>query len=347
VQAEEKLLQSKERFRLLVEPVKNYAIFMLDLEGHIVSWNSGAEGIKGYRAQEVLGKHFSIFFTPEDREGGKPGRALLEAAAKGSMEDEGWRVRKDGSRFFANVVITALRDDAGQLRGFVKVTRDITERRQTEEGLRLYMELVKNAPIGLLVLRLENIEDVRTLRILAANPAVTQLTGMQDVSVADLIGKTLAEVFPAVSKTELPDLYAAVIRSGRPRHVEEVHYGDERVAEGVFSVDAFPLPGQCVGIAFENISERKQAEENLRASEARTRLIVDTACDAFIAMDSEGRITDWNRQAEIIFGWTREEAKGKPLAETIIPQQYQEATCEAWNIFWRRVKVRSSENESN
>ena len=130
------LAKSEERFRMMVEEVKDYAIIMLDAEGRIVSWNVGAERIKGYRADEIVGRHFSQFYPREDMESGKPERALANAIAEGRFEEEGWRVRKDGSLFFAGMIITALRDDAGGLRGFTKITRDITERKQAEEALR-------------------------------------------------------------------------------------------------------------------------------------------------------------------------------------------------------------------
>src|SRR6266436_5513520 len=131
--AEEALRQSEERFRLLVSEVTDYAILMLDPEGGIASWNAGAERIKGYQAPEIIGQHFSRFYPAEDVERGKPAHELKVAGERGRFEDEGWRVRKDGSRFWANVVITALRDGTGRLRGFGKVTRDITEHKRTEE----------------------------------------------------------------------------------------------------------------------------------------------------------------------------------------------------------------------
>jgi PAS domain S-box-containing protein len=123
-----------ELFRVLVESVNNYAIFALDTEGRIVSWNAGAERINGYRHDEIIGRHFSCFFSTEDIQAGKPDHELQEAAASERFEEEGWRVRKDGSRYLANVVVTALRGADGQLRGFAKVTRDITERRRLEEA---------------------------------------------------------------------------------------------------------------------------------------------------------------------------------------------------------------------
>jgi PAS domain S-box-containing protein len=134
-QAQEALQESEQRFRLLVEGVQDYAIFMLDPIGQITSWNSGAERIKGYQPQEIIGQHFSCFFSREDVERGKPEQDLRVATAEGRCEDEGWRVRKDGSRFWANVVITALRNATGNLVGFSKVTRDVTARKQAEDAL--------------------------------------------------------------------------------------------------------------------------------------------------------------------------------------------------------------------
>ena len=133
---QESLRRSEERFRLLVEGVRDYAILMLDAEGHVTTWNEGAERINGYEAREIMGRHFSVFYTEEDIERGHPEEELRVAAAEGRYEEEGLRNRKDGSRFWADVVITALRDDKGNLRGFSKVVRDITERKRAEAELR-------------------------------------------------------------------------------------------------------------------------------------------------------------------------------------------------------------------
>jgi PAS domain S-box-containing protein len=134
--AEKQLKESEERFRLLVAGVKDYAIFMLDRNGFVASWNAGAELIKGYKADEIIGQHFSRFYPPEAIASDYPAMELRTAAAAGRFEDEGWRLRKDGSKFWASVVITAMRDEAGELKGFAKVTRDLTERKAAEVALR-------------------------------------------------------------------------------------------------------------------------------------------------------------------------------------------------------------------
>jgi PAS domain S-box-containing protein len=123
----------EELQRILIETVRDYAIFALDPAGHVLSWNPGAERFMVYTAREIIGQHFSIFYPPEDIASGKPDWELEVAAEVGRFEDEGWRLRKDGSRFWANVIITALRDETGELVGFGKVTRDLTERRRAEE----------------------------------------------------------------------------------------------------------------------------------------------------------------------------------------------------------------------
>jgi PAS domain S-box-containing protein len=133
---ERTLEQTEEQFRLLVDSLKEYAIFMMDVEGRILTWNSGAQRLKGYSADEVIGKHFSLFFTPDDVREGKPERILKEAASLGRCEEETWRVRKGGSRFWAKAITLGLWDQDGRLRGFGKVIRDMTSEKEAEEELR-------------------------------------------------------------------------------------------------------------------------------------------------------------------------------------------------------------------
>jgi PAS domain S-box-containing protein len=185
---------SSEDFRLLVSRVKDYAIFMLDPEGNVASWNEGAERIKGFTAEEVIGKHMSIFYTDEDRRQGHPLKLLAEAEANGRVEVEGWRVRKEGTRFWAAVTITALRDDDGNLRGFGKVTRDLTERKVAEDAL---------AELSGRLLQIQDSERRRISRDLhdMTSPLLTSLTAKlytarlhakKDPEMSEVVDQTLA-----------------------------------------------------------------------------------------------------------------------------------------------------------
>lgn len=146
--AQQTLAESERRFRLLVSSVIDYALFTLNLDGVIQSWNPGAERVKGYTAEEIIAKHFSIFYTPEARKAGEPERVLATARNEGRFEGEGWRVRKDGSLFWANVVIDPIRDEDGKLIGFTKITRDITERRALEEARERLYQAQKMESVG-------------------------------------------------------------------------------------------------------------------------------------------------------------------------------------------------------
>lgn len=187
--AEAALREHEARFRLLVEGVKDQAIFMLDPAGYIVSWNAGAECLKGYQADEIIGQHFSRVYRAEDRAQQRPEHELEVAMAAGQVEAEGWRVGKDGAPFWAHVVITTLRDEAGQVRGFVKVTRDVTERRRIEERLRAsetrYRRLFESARDGILIL------DAGTHRITDVNPFMVELLGYAR---DEFLGKALWEI---------------------------------------------------------------------------------------------------------------------------------------------------------
>lgn len=140
-------VQAEDVFRQLVNSVRDYAIFLLDPQGHVTTWNPGAERIKGYKPKEIIGKHFSVFYEEAEKQAGKPDFELRVAAREGRFEDEGWRVRKDGSLFWANVIITAIRDDKGKLIGFGKITRDLTQRKLAEERYRLLIEGVTDYAI--------------------------------------------------------------------------------------------------------------------------------------------------------------------------------------------------------
>ena len=190
-QAEETLRQSEERLRLMIESVRDYAIFMLDPEGRVASWNLGAERIKGYKAAEIIGQHFSIFYSSEDVASGKPQRELETAKREGRVEDEGWRVRKDRSQFLANVTITALFDSQATLRGFAKITRDMTDKLQVAQ-LKL-ADKQKNEFLAILAHELRNplapirngVELLKMSR--TVEPEIQETTRMMERQVVHLV----------------------------------------------------------------------------------------------------------------------------------------------------------------
>ncbi len=173
-QGQERLRESEERFRLLIEGVKDYAMFMLDNDGNIISWNEGAKRIYGYELEEIVGKHFSCFYSAEQLERGDPQHELKTAKVEDRYEEEGWRVRKDGSQFWASVTVTVLRDEVDNFRGFSKVIRDITERKGTEETLRrteeTYRSIFENAIEGIF-------QSTPDGRFISANPAMARIFG--------------------------------------------------------------------------------------------------------------------------------------------------------------------------
>ena len=175
-----KALTELERYKLLVDNVEDYAIFFMDAEGYIQTWNKGAYKNKGYLPEEIIGKHFSTFYSEQDKADGKPERELEIAKKVGRVEDEDWRIRKDGSRFWANVVITALRDEGGELQGFAKVTRNLTERKQNEDSLRTTNALLQNQQKELQLLN-ESKDDFISLashQLRTPATAIKQLLGL-------------------------------------------------------------------------------------------------------------------------------------------------------------------------
>jgi PAS domain S-box-containing protein len=230
------LAPSEERFRLLVESVQDYAIFLLERDGTIASWNAGAERLKGYTTEEILGRNFSVFYPEEDVENGKPGRELEEATRDGRIEDEGWRVRKDGTRFWANVIITALHDSDGTLRGFAKVERDLTERWESEDRTRKALERERRTSERLRELdRLKNDFVAIVAHDLRSPMSVVQ--GFADAMLANWDGYT------DVQKKEFLETISRNVR-GLGRLVEDVlqvariESGDVRYEISAFDIAA-------------------------------------------------------------------------------------------------------------
>ena len=213
------LVQGEEWFRLLVEGVTDYAIYMLDPEGRVVTWNAGAERSKGYKAEEILGKNYSIFFLPEDAEAGEPARELAEAEREGQYQTEAWRMRKDGAKFWAIVTLTAIRDGQGELRGFAKVTRDMSAQKAAEEVLRSH-----NAQLESYRIIVENIDSyaIFTLdvegRINSWSPGARNVVGY---TAEEVMGREYSIVFTPEE-----------IRAGKPlQEMEEAERNGSCVTE--------------------------------------------------------------------------------------------------------------------
>ena len=218
----------------------------------------------------------------------------------------------DGTRRTLLASSTPIRHVEGQILAAVLTFYDITERKQARERIQLYADVVKNIQVGLVVWQLENLEQPGSFRLITANSAANQLTG---VDFDALIGTTMAQSFPALLDTQLLLDYAEVVRTGQPKDLGEVRYGDERVAKGIFSLKAFPLPNRCLGLAFESITKRKKVEEALQDALQKLNFHVENTPLAVIERDRDFRITRWSREAERIFGWQAEEVIGKGIDE--------------------------------
>jgi PAS domain S-box-containing protein len=331
-QAEESLRRSEERFRHMVEGVQDYAIFMLDQHGNVATWNAGAERIKQYKADEIIGKHFSTFYPQDVADSGFPAHELKVAAAEGRFEDEGWRVRKDGSQFWANVVITAIKDDQGDLLGFTKVTRDLTARKQAEEALRrseerfrLIVESAKDYAIFLL--------DPQG-HVASWNPGAERFKGYK---AHEIIGQHFSKFYPQEALDRGWPAHELKVAAAEGRFEDEgwrVRKDGSQFWANVVITALKDERGNLLGFSkiTRDLTARKQAEENARrlaeetaahrvAHQERERLHVTLASigDAVISTDAEGRVEFLNPVAEELVGWNLAEATGWPTTRSCSP----------------------------
>lgn len=308
---ESHLRESDELFRIQVECVKDYAIFMLDARGNVLNWNAGAERLKGYHVEEIVGRHFSCFYPENDRNGDKPAQDLETAQKEGRVEDEGWRVRKDGSRFWADVIITALRDENGSLRGFSNVTRDITERRQAEKILRFsearYRALYRDNPAMIAILSAD-------LTMLSVNPSCASQLGYP---IHELEGQPMLKIFHEDDRTAVAEQLLMCLQT--PYHAYRWELRKIRKDGELLWVEEI---GQAVHdlngvinilVVCQDITERKRAEEEIE------RLSTDLAARA---ADLEAA----NRELEA-FNYTVAHDLRKPLTVINILCRTIEAQC--------------------
>jgi PAS domain S-box-containing protein len=297
---------------LLLDSLDDYAIFMLDPAGFVASWNAGAERIKGYKPVEILGQHFSRFFTPEDRAGGLPEKILKHARATGRHEAEGWRVRKDGCRFWANAILQPVRNEQGVLIGFAKITRDITDRVAAQRAL-----LESDSRFRILV---EGVTDYAIYMLDPSgvvsnwNKGAEQLKGY---TAEEIVGQHFSKFYTRDERvTGLP---ARVLEtSGREGRYESEGWQLRKDGSRFWAsivVDAIRnAAGELQGFAtiIRDITERRIAQEALRESERQFRLLVAGVTDyALFMLDPNGIITSWNAGAKRIKGYTAEEIIGQ------------------------------------
>jgi len=314
-----------DRFRLLVEAVQDCAIFMLDADGWVTTWNAGAERIEGFASEEIIGRHFSVFYPREDAERGKPALALRVAAQTGRFEDEGWRIRKDGSRFWANVIITPLRQPNGHLLGFAKVARDLTQRHQGEEALRRSEARLSGIIASAMDAIISVNEEQRIVVFNAAAEVMFRCPAHEAVGTP--LARFLPERFRRVHATHI-EAFARTGVTSRSMWTPGVLVGLR--ADG----EEFPIEAtisqvetgeqRFFTVILRDITERKRADEVLRQTEARLAGIIGSAMDAIISVNERHEIVVFNAAAERIFGCTEEEAIGTSI-HRFLPEQFRAA----------------------
>ncbi|WP_226483243.1 PAS domain S-box protein [Natrinema amylolyticum] len=308
-------IEREEEYQALVQAVKDYAIFMVDPDGYIQTWNKGAKRIKGYREEEILGEHLSEFY-PDDADT-EPDHLLNQAAVEGSIEDEGWRVRKDGKKFWARVTITALYDENDDLRGFVKITRDLSDRHEREEALRRERDITEQ--FRLLV---ENVEEYAIFMMDPDGYIQSWNTGAEKVkgySEEEIVGEHFSTFYPEEAvKAGTPEenLKKAQERGYLNDEGWRVRKNGERFWANV-TITPIQDDGELRGFAkvTRDMTERHEYEEQLRQEKERFQRMVEEVQDyAIFMLNPEGYIQTWNEGAERIKGYQEADVLGEHLS---------------------------------
>jgi PAS domain S-box-containing protein len=313
---EQTLRDSEEKYRMLVDGVRDYAIFMLDLRGQIVSWNAGAEKVKGYKADEIIGHNFSCFFPPEEIKQGRPEELLRLTAITGRQEEQGMRVRKDGSRFLANITFTALRDRDGNLRGFSEFSHDLSE---SKEAGAKYRGLLEAAPDAMVVVNQSG--EIVLLNVQAEKQFGYRRDELVGQKVKNIIPEGFAERLIADGTRSAAEALAQQIGTG-------IELSGRRKDGSEFPIEIMLSPlesaeGILVTAAIRNISMRKDAETHLAQMEGRYRGLLEAAPDAMVVVNQVGEIVLLNVQAEKQFGYRRDELVGQKV-KNVIPEGFAE-----------------------
>src|SRR6185369_16733365 len=291
------------QYRMLLDGVQDHAIFMLDPGGRIVSWNAGAERIQGYSVEQIIGRNFSCLFPAEDIQRGRPQEVLAIAAATGRHEEQGMRVRKDGSRFLANVTCTALRDPAGSLRGFTEISRDLSESK--ESGAK-YRGLLEAAPDAMVVVNPGG--EIVLLNVQAEKQFGYRRDELVGQQVKNIIPEGFAERLIADGTRSAADALAQQIGTG-------IELSARRKDGSEFPIEIMLSPlesaeGILVTAAIRDISVRKAAERHLALMEGRYRGLLEAAPDPMMLVNQGSQIVLVNLQTEKVFGYRRDELTG-------------------------------------
>ena len=313
---DEALRASEESYRMLLDGIEDYAIFMMDPQGQVLSWNAGAEHIKGYKAAQIIGQNFSCFFPKEDIERGRPEEVLRLTAASGRHEELGMRVRKDGSQFLASVTFTALRDPVGELRGFSEFSHDLSE---SKEAGAKYRGLLEAAPDAMVVVNQGG--EIVLLNVQAEKQFGYHRDELVGQQVKSIIPEGFAERLIADDLRSAEDALAQKIGTG----IELIGRRKDR-SEFPIELMLSPLEsaeGIMVTAAIRDISVRKAAEKHLALMEGRYRGLLEAAPDAMVVVNQGGEIVLLNLQAEKQFGYRRDELVGQKV-KNIIPEGFAE-----------------------
>lgn len=330
-----------DEFQTLVEDIRDQAIFLLDREGHVASWNRGAENIKGYTEDEILGQHFSTFYTEDDVEQGIPEECLAQAREEGRVEIEGWRVRKDGSRFWASVVITALRDVQGDVRGFVKFTRNLTEQRRREEQLRrehgLTKRLLTTVPTGIIIHDADG-------NLLRANARAEEILDISKMGLEPKAESEYGLTLYNIDGTPLDDgthPVKQVFSTGEPVFNREIVIERSDGSYVCVSVNSVPLfdenddiervitAGQDITALKEQeqqlyetkleleqtVDELQETNRELLQTENRFEALTENSSFTVISIDGTSTVQYANETVEDIFGYEPDELVGEPVTK--------------------------------
>ena len=313
---EEALRESEEKYRMLLDGIHDYSIFMMDPQGRILSWNAGAERIKGYRAAQIIGHNFSCFFPREDIDRGRPEEVLRMTAVSGRHEEQGMRVRKDGSRFLASVTVTALRDRAGNLRGFSEFSHDISE---SQASAARYRGLLEAAPDAMVVVNQDG--AIVLLNVQAEKQFGYRRDELVGQKVKNIIPEGFAERLIADGTRSAADALAQQIGTG-------LELSGLRKDGSEFPIEIMLSPlesadGILVTAAIRDISVRRAAETHLAQMEGRYRGLLEAAPDAMVVVNDHGEIVLLNVRAEEQFGYSRDELVGQPV-KNIVPEGFAE-----------------------